>query len=72
MKILLTLSWLVNASFSSCILGFVFCRVMLCSSAAYAVAQCLSICLAVTYVYCVDHILKLFHYQVATMGRMDR
>jgi len=45
---------------------------MLCSSAAYAVAQCLSICLAVTYVYCVDHILKLFHYQVATMGRMDR
>ena len=39
------------------------CRAMLCISMAYAVVQCPSVCLSVTFVYCVktrNHILKLF------------
>ena len=37
----------------SCVYIAVFCRAMLCISAAYAVMQCLSVCVSVTFVHCI-------------------
>jgi len=51
---------------SACVAGnacFHFCRAMLCISAAYAVMQCLSVCVSVTFVDHVKtnkHIFKIF------------
>jgi len=46
-----------------CVFVYSFCRAMLCISAAYAVAQCLSVRLSVTFMYSVEtnkHIFKSF------------
>jgi len=49
-------------------IGRIFCRSTLCTSAAYATVQCLSVRPSVMFVYSVEtnkHIFKIFHHQVA-------